>query len=134
MTISKEEGERLDEEEDEEIERDGEAEIQMERQDAMTRQIYDTEERRFDDQKRKVTDLSEFAKNEALIEMRRGLNSNIYDKYREEACNKRGEVRENLSEQEKDGLRSLQKRMKEKEVVILKTDKSGKLCITSREE
>ena len=40
----------------------------------------------------------------------------------------------NLSEEEKDGLRSLQKRLREKEIIILKTDKSGKMCVTTREE
>ena len=40
----------------------------------------------------------------------------------------------NLTEDEKDGLRRLQKRIKEKQVVILKTDKSGKMCLVTREE
>ena len=31
-------------------------------------------------------------------------------------------------------MRSLQKRMKNQEVIVMKTDKSGKLCIISREE
>ena len=61
--------------------------------------------------------------------MRRSNN-----KYREESCNKRGEVQGNLSEEEKGGMRSLQKRMREKEIILIKTDKSGKLCITTREE
>ena len=61
-------------------------------------------------------------KNEALIEMRRGTNEKIYNKYTEEVCNKKGEVKGNLTEEEKDGLKRLQKRIKEKEVVILKTD------------
>ena len=38
-----------------------------------------------------------------------------------------------LTEDEKDGLRSLQKRMKEQEIIIMNTEKSGKLCIISRE-
>ena len=36
-------------------------------------------------------------------------------------------MRGNLTEEEKEGLNSLQKRMKEKEIIILKTDKSGKI-------
>ena len=53
----------------------------------MTRQIYDTIERRYDDRKSRVAYLSECArvilpepldtKNEALIEMRRGMNEKI---------------------------------------------------------
>ena len=52
MTISKEEGEKLDEDEGmgEEEEKDEEAEREEEKQEAMTRQIYDSHERRFDDQ------------------------------------------------------------------------------------
>ena len=106
----------------------------------MTR-LYDTRERRFDDQKRRVTDFSECArvtlprpietKNEAMIEIRRNTNGNIYNKYREEVCNKRGEVKGNLTEEEKDGLRSLQKRMREKEIILMKSEK---LFITTREE
>ena len=69
-----------------------------------------------------------------MEEERRGTNGIIYKKYREEVCNKKGEVRGNLTEDEKDGLKSLQKRIKEQEIIILKTDKSGKLCVTTREE
>ena len=110
----------------------------------MTRQIYDTKARRFDDRKRRVTDLKECArvtlprpldtKHEALIERRRGTNERIYSEYRKEECNQKGNVRGNLTEEEKDGLKSLQKRMKNQEIVILKTDKSGKMCVVTREE
>ena len=104
MTINKEEDERLDEE-DEGIEEDEEEALEIERDEARTRQIYNPIERRFDDQKRRVTDLSECArvtlpkpmstKNEALMEMRRGTNEKTYNNYREETCNKKGEVKGN---------------------------------------
>ena len=120
-----------------------EKEEEIEKQEAMTRQIYDTTDRRFDDRKRRVTDLKECArvtlprpldtKHEALIEMRRGMNEKIYNGYRQESCNKKGEVQGNLIEEEKDGPRSLQKRMKNQEVIVMKTDKSGKPCIISRD-
>ena len=141
MTIAKEEEEKL-EDIDEGIEE--EEKIETEKIDSMTRQIYNTQERIFDDQKRRVTDLSECArvtlphplstKHEALMEIRRGTNEAIHNKYREESCNKKGDVKGNLTEEEKEGLKSLQKRMKEKEIIILKTDKSGKMCVTTREE
>ena len=73
-------------------------------------------------------------KNEALMEVRRGTNETIYNNYRNKACNKKGVVKGNLSEEEKDGLKSLQKRIKDKEIIILKSDKSGKLCISTREK
>ena len=88
----------------------------------MSRQIYDTKEMRYDDRKQRVTNLKECGrvtlpkpletKDEALIEMRREINDKIYEGYRQEHCNKKGEVQGNLSEEEKDELRSLQKRMK----------------------
>ena len=146
MTIAKEEEERLDEDEGlgEEEEKSEEQEEENEKLEAMTRQIYNTKTRTFDDRKRRATDLKECArvtlprpldtKHEALIEMRRGTTEKIYNEYRNEECNKKGEVKGNLTEDEKDGLRRLQKRMKNQEIVILKTDKSGKLCITTREE
>ena len=66
--------------------------------------------------------------------MRREINTRTYEGYRKDECNKKGEVRGNLTEEEKDGLQKLQKRIKNKEIVILKTDKSSKLCVVSREE
>ena len=142
MTIAKEEGEKL--EEDEEIDIDEEEERKLEKIDAQTRQIYDPIERRFNDQKRRVTDLSECSRvtlpkplstqQESMLEMRRGENEKTYDGYRKEYCNKKGDVPGNLSDREKDGLKSLQKRIREKKIIIMKTDKSGKLCVATREE
>ena len=116
----------------------------MEKLESMSRQIYDTRERIFDDRKRRVTDLKECGRvtlprpletnNEALIEIRRGMNEKIYNDYRRETCNKKGEVKGNLSEEETDGLKSLQKRMRDQEIIIVKTDKSGKMCAMSRDE
>ena len=144
MTINKEAEERLSDDEGigEEGEEDEEAEEEMLKLEAETRQIYNPKSRVFDDRKRKVTDLKECARitlpkamdtrNEALVEMRRGTTEKVYKEYTEEVCNKKGEVKGNLTEDEKDGLRRLQKRIKEKQVVILKTDKSGKMCLVTR--
>ena len=46
-------------------------------------------------------------KHEALIDTRRGMNEKIYEGYIQELCNKKGEVKGNLTEEEKDGLKSL---------------------------
>ena len=133
MTISKEEEEKLDE--DEGIEEDEE---ELEKMDCMTRQIYDTKERRFDDRKRNLTDLKECArvtlpkplitKHEALIEMRRGMNGKSYKEYRQEVCKKKG----NLTQEEKEGLASLKKRMRAEEIIVMKTDKSGEMSTQRR--
>ena len=142
MNIAKEKEYQI--EEDGGIEEDEEFEEEMEKIEAMSRQIYDTKERRYDDRNRCATDLMECGrvtlpkpletKDEALIEMRREINDKKYEGYRQEHCNKKGEVQGNLSEEEIEGLRSLQKRMKKQEIIIMKTDKSGKLCVASREE
>ena len=144
MTIAKEEEEKVEDDEGIEIEEDEEFNKEMEKCDARTRQVYDPTTRTFDDRKRRATDLQECSritlpkplstKHEANIEMRRSNNEKIYSKYRGEVCNKRGEVQGNLTPEEKDGLRSLQKRIKNHEIVVLKTDKSGKLCVVSMEE
>ena len=146
MTINKEADEKLSDDEGIGVEEDEDEELeeQMEIIEAETRQIYDPKRRIFDDRKRKVTDLKECARitlpkpmdtnNEAMVEIRRGTNNKIYEQYTEEVCNKKGEVKGNLSEEEKDGFRRLQKRIKENEVVILKTDKSGKMCLVTRDE
>ena len=145
MTIRKEEEERLEEDEGiSEIEEDESFEEEMEKQDAQSRQIYDPKTRTFNDAKRRATDLKECSRitlpkpletrHEAMIETRRNMNEKTYNQYRDEECNKKGEVRGNMTEEEKDGLKSLQKRIKNKEIVILKTDKSGKLCVATREE
>ena len=68
---------------------------------------------------------------QTLIEMRRGIHSKIYRQYRQEKCNKNGEQKSNLSDEQQPGLKSLKK---DKEIVVLKTDKSGKLCVATREE
>ena len=146
FTISKEEEEKLGDDEGigEEEEEDPELEEKLEKLEAEGRQIYDPKNRIYDDRKRRATDLKECARitlprplathHEASIEMRRGTSERIYEDYRQEECNKKGEVRGNLTEDEKDGLKRLQKRIKENEIVIVKTDKSGKLCLITREE
>ena len=113
MTINKEAEEKLSDDEGigvEEDEEDEELEEEMEILEAETRQIYDPKRRIFDDRKRKVTDLKECARitlpkpmdtnNEAMVEMKRGTNNKIYEEYTEEVCNKKGQVKGTLSEEE----------------------------------
>ena len=70
---------------------------------------------------------------EAQIEMRRELHNKIYQEYREEACNTKGEQQAEISEEERTGLENLKKRIEKEEILIIKTDKSGKLSVTDRE-
>ena len=53
--------------------------------------------------------------------------------YKAEATNKKGEQRSNLSFQQRKGLEKLQKRIKNKEVVAVMTDKTGRIVIISME-
>ena len=88
----------------------------------------------FDDRKRRVTDLDECSrvtlpkplstKEETLIEIRRGIHAKIYNDYRKERCKKKKEQESNLTEQQQKGLKSLEKRIQEVEIIILKNDKS----------
>ena len=58
----------------------------------------------------------------------------MFTKYREENCNKWEEQKSNLTEEEEEGLKSLKQRIKNKEIVILKTDKTGKFCVMDRDK
>ena len=115
----------------------------MEELEARSRMNFDPINKIFDDRKRSVTDLDECSRvtlpkllptmEETLIEMRRGIHAKIYRDYRRERCKKNGELKSNLTESQKAGLKSLKKRIQEGELVILKTDKSGKLCVATVE-
>ena len=50
-----------------------------------------------------------------------------------ENCNHKNEQKPNLTREESAGLKSLQRRVKEGEIVILRTDKSSKLAVTNME-
>ena len=112
--------------------------------DAQARQVFCPIERRYDERKRRVTDLVECTRvtlpkplstvREAQIEVRRELHDKVYQEFRREHCNQKGEQKTNLTEQEKRGLNSLMKRIKKENIIVMKTDKSGKMCVTSEEK
>ena len=142
IQIHKEIAERVDAED--QVEMTQEEEDKMEETEARTRMTFDPINKIFDDRKRRVTDLDECSRvtlpkplptnEETLIEMRRGIHAKIYKDYRRENCKKNGEQEPNLTEQQQLGLKSLKKRIQEEDIIILKTDKSGKLCVASVEE
>ena len=66
--------------------------------------------------------------------MRRGIHERIYQEYRREHCDEKGDQEPNLTEEEQRGLRSLQKRIEKDDLVVMKTDKSGKMSITRKED
>ena len=71
---------------------------------------------------------------EAQIETRRNIHRKIFMQYKREKCNRDGEQVTNLSEEEQRGLKSLMKKIKEDKILIMKTDKSGKLAVTTKEK
>merc|ERR1712105_451297 len=98
-------------------------------------------ERVFDCRKKRVTDLDENSRvhlpkplppsEEATIEMRRAIYLETFNKHKNEFCNKRGEQVSNLDEDEEKGLKMLKKRIKNGELIVMKTDKSNKFAVTS---
>ena len=129
---------------EETVEQTAEEKEKMEELEAEQRQTFCPVNKIYNDRKRRVTDLQECSRvtlpkplpisDEALIEIRREIHGNIYNTFRHEHCSKNGEQKQNLTEQEQKGLESLVKRMSEEDLIIMKTDKSGKFCITTREE
>ena len=120
-----------------------EKEMQRKEEESKMRQVYDPLEKRYDEGKRRVTDLEECSRvvlpkplsviRETEIEMRREAHTTVYQEYRREFCNKDGEQKKNLTEEEQIGLKRIQKRIKDGDLVVLKTDKSGKMSVTDRD-
>ena len=115
-----------------------------EMEEARTRQVYDPEDKSYDERKMRVTDMEECTrihlpkplgiKREAEIELRREAHKKVSEGYRKEKCDERDNQEDNLTKQERRGLKSLEKRKKDGEIIITMTDKSSKLCIMKRED
>ena len=86
---------------DDQVELTEKEEQEAEELEAKTRQTYDPGTRTYNDQNRRVTDTQECSrvtlprplptKHEAFIEIRREVHSRVYNEYRQEYCNKKGE-------------------------------------------
>ena len=66
--------------------------------------------------------------------MRQDAYAQVFGDYKKEKCNKMGGQMPNLTKSQQEGLDSLKKRIKNMEVVICTTDKSGKFAIVGIEE
>ena len=146
MQISKEIEEKKRKAEDmlADVDEVGKAEVEEEMEvEAKERQVFDAVERRYDERKRRVTDLRESnritlpkplpATEEAKIEIRREIHRDIYDKYRNNNCSKNGDQESNLSKEQQEGLKSLEKKVKERKIIVMKTDKSSRFAVCSEE-
>ena len=127
-------------------------------EEAKQRQFYDPLEKTFDYAKKRVTDLKECSdvflpmpkdeRAECEMEIIRNIMQEefkLYKKKVEKEMKRRMEKGErinidrnqesgNLTRKEKSGLKKLQKRIKNGEICIIKTDKSGKITAISKED
>ena len=132
------------ENDDEEEKKKYKEQEEREMEDARNRQVYNPETREYDERRWRVTDMQECTrihlpkplevKKEAEIEMRREAHARVSRQYREKFCDEKGEQETNLTAQEKRGLKSLEKRKNEGEIVVTLTDKSTKFCVMKRED
>ena len=130
-------GEKLSEEEENTLRQEANEEIEekMEEEEAKTRSVFDAVEKRYDNRKKRVTDLKENSRvvlpkplpppEEAGIEMRREIYKKLFRSFLKKNCRK--------TEDEEKGLKELKKKLKEGELIIMLTDKSGKFALTDRE-
>ena len=110
---------------------------------AESRQIFDPINKTLDMRKRRVTDLKENsrvtlpkplpASDEAKINVRREKYESVFNTYAEEHCSEDGAQRSNLSQAQRNGLRKLQKRVQDGEIIVMMTDKSGKMAVADVE-
>ena len=117
--------------------------IESELIEAENRMVFDPRERVHDNRKKRATDLRECARvtlpkpltpeEESRIEVRKRTQKETYESYRKKNTNKKGDQKSNLTKGEKNGLKSLQKRIKNEEIMVMKTDKSGKFVVTTPE-
>ena len=106
-----------------------------------SRQIFDPVTRTFDGRKLRVTDLPFNPRvtlprgipeeEEASLEIRRKKHLELVREYIKEKCNEDGEQVQNLSKGAQRGIKSLKKRIREGELVVLETDKSNRFCVTT---
>ena len=115
----------------------------MEKLDAEGRRVYDPINKVFDHGNKRATDMTENKKvtlpkpcdnhTESSIEILRKKIMETFKEYRRKNCTEKGEQETNLTRKELRGLRKLKKRIRNKEIIILKTDKSGKLTPINRD-
>ena len=114
----------------------------MERIDAESRRYYDPINKIFDHGKKRATDVTENSKvtlpkpcdplTESSIELLKTRLMEAFKKYKKKYCNDRGDQELNLTKSELRGLNKLKKRIRNRELVAIKTDKSGKLTVMDR--
>ena len=115
----------------------------LEEIEAEGRRIYDPINRIFDHGNKRCTDMVENKKvnlpkpvdcfSESSMKMLYDKIIKTFYKYRAKKCTENGDQTPNLTLKEMRGLKKLRKRVQNKSIVVLKTDKSGKLTTMKRE-
>ena len=107
--------------------------------------VYNEETSSVDFRKKKVTEMSQCRRIETPEELKdskieiaiasvKSKLSNINEEYISEKCDQRGKILEtNLTNDEITGLKSLKERIKNGEIMVAPTDKSGKLSVNTRD-
>ena len=110
---------------------------------AKSRMIYDPIEAKINLSKRRATDQKNNARvifprrsknfeNEAKLETLRTEVRAEFKNFMDEKCKKGGQQRSNLTKNQQAGLKSLTERVKNGEIIVVPTDKSGRFAIMSR--
>ena len=108
-----------------------------------TRSIFDWKNKTLDLGRRRATDVKGNSRvifprkartlgEESALETLRMELFTLFSQYVGENCDSKGEQKSNLTRGEEEGLKSLRKRVKEGDIVIIPTDKSGNLTVMSR--
>ena len=142
--LSKEIAEKLEDEGGGNIKIMDEEKTKMEQTEAKSRQVFDGEKKILDLRKQRVTDMEDNSRvtlphplppnYEADIEMRRTVYKRLEGEYRRENCGDKGEQPSNLTKSEENGLKRLKKRIKAKEIVVMRTEKSNKFAVATFEK
>ena len=122
---------------------DEEREEEEEMLDAECRSIFDPRTKTINFGKRRATDLKgnsrvffpskpRSVKEESALQTLRDLLMNTFSEYLGEKCDEKGGQKMNLTKGQSRGLKLLKKRVKEGELVVLPTDKSGNLAVMTR--
>ena len=113
-----------------------------EEQEARRRMVYHADDRTWNYSRKRVTDIKGNSmvvlpgkcrkfQEEANLEMLRAELKHCFKEFRGKNCNNKGEQESNLTKGEESGLKSLKKRFKNEELVVLPTDKSGRFGVMS---
>ena len=130
--------------EDEQIDMNEDEKKTSEEEDVMGRQVYDMRENVLEFGKMRVTDTGRHRRTvlpkersveeESEFEVRKNAWMAEYDRVMEEICDEEGNVKDGtLNGAPRRGLKKLCKRVKDGEIVVTKTDKSGRLFVSSME-